>query len=1031
MTARASPIEVAKREFGIDPIEPYYFVALGDVRSDQRLRAVLDTETRLYEPDSFPGLLYAPAFMDAVFLFLKSGRVVDLTSDSVETANRSFETLFEHLEAIGAITASPDRELRTVKRDVLSTAPNETQEDGDATGEIDLSIDFEKIRKQLVAIPLFEPRDRLHFPQSDITIRLPSESGPGSTRYSYHETSGTLDLETSPDGDAFLGLDSEHEVGVLFTREELVAVFDHHGGSPVETDWAKNNAVIVSSRRDVSNTTIHVFAADGSLTYHTEQSRVADIAIGDAGRVAAYTHGHKPPVLTICECDNDGSLSTVEVEGYARVRYADETEEFFVGPTSDGVFTKALSTDGAVLRELGPNEVETRVERFLSQRGNVPLYEVRRQVQQDPSRFVSAIPDLVERLIDDGFAVQHGASVAEIFRALAREQPTAFTQHLDALFGLLADPTVPYQAESADKVIRELHAANIQRDTIVERLHRMVEQGDGKQRERAVRLFGTRTVDLSTHEETLNLLVGSLDEQMDPQLMLPTVDALQNATVAKAENPVLAKLVTDDRVGILVELLRFGHDRRGRDENALSMGVSIEDDGTETDEKSLTRRETELDDEELYYLNERTAALLEAIAKVHPDAVTPQLGRLLLDLKTEAESLENVRGNALDIIEALLDGNPESLSAAVDRHSQSVVELVAHSETPIGEAALRLLSRSRDERGNEVLREIASTPSHRLWQIATALTESEFADHREKDDTGHTIERATARLRQLPSDVVTTLHLPSPDELQEYRTTAGLDRAQLGHSVGLNRHFLEALEEGVLNPPLSALVEVAVHVAPDDTLLDEFPTGARLRTRRRAIDVSTTTLADRAGLSDHRLQAIEDGTADPRAHEIERVLIAIGDAEEPASYPDRPSLREAWIEYGTALARELGRLPKSSELIEQPGTAHNGSGLDREPGFDGDEDISPDVSMPETPHWAVFDSWDDLLADLEVGNEYRTSGAPLRASLLEDLRSVADQVSGLPTTTAIDEHGTYSYHYYKKEFGGIRAAREAAGLNSK
>jgi len=1027
VTTRESPIKVAKREFEIEPTEPYYFVRYGGVRSDQKLRTYLDAETRRYDPDKFPGMLYAPAFMETVFLFLNNGRLVDLTNTSVETAHQAFETLFEHFEAIGAVTTSPELEVRKVTRDVLSTSSNESQDSDSSSDDIGLSLNFENIREQLVAVPLFEPRDRLHFPQSDLTIRLPSDDAPGSTQYIYHETSGTLDLETPPEGDVFLGLDSEHEIGFLFTPEDLLAVFDHHGGGPIQTDWADNNAVIVSSFRDVSSTTIHVFAADGTLTYNTEESGVNDIAISADGQVVAYTHGRKPPVLTICQFGADGTVSTVELEGYARVKYADDTAEFFVGSTSDGVFTRALSLDGAINRELSPDESKTRVERFLSQRGNVSLHEVMLQVQQNPSECVGAIPDLLDMLTSDEFPPQERYSVPEIFRTLAREQPPAFEYHLDTLCSLLQKPTAPYQAKSADKVIRELYAADIQRDSIVERVFQLLKQNTERETERAIRLLGTRTLDLTTYEETLDLLIEFLDEEMEPQLMLPTVDALSNSTLAKKENLVLSKLATKDRVGTLVTLLRFGHDRRARDENALSMSISIET-STEADGQPYSERETELDADDLYHLNERVAGQLRVLARVYPNTVTPHLGRILLDLKTEAESLENVRTNALKIVEELLDADPESLSPAVERHRATIRELVQHPKVQIGEAALQLLSRSSVEQDNETLQEIASTPSHKHWQTARTLVESETSDQRRADDFGDTVADEYDRLKHLPTDELPPLHLPTPDEIRDYRTTAGLERAEVSGAVGYHHSYLKALEEGLLNPPLSVLVEITVRVAPDDALINGFPTGARIHLRRITADYSSATLSDKAGLSNSRLQAIEDGTVEPQAHEAEQLLIAIGDAEEPAAYPDKPQLREAWIKYGTALALELGRLPKSSELAEYPDASGDGSVPNLELGFNGDEEVSIDVEMPKPPHWAVFDSWDELLEELEVDNAYRTSGAPLRSSLLVDLKNVAEQVSGQPTTTVIDEHSEYSYHYYKKEFGGIQAAREAAGL---
>jgi transcriptional regulator with XRE-family HTH domain len=580
-------------------------------------------------------------------------------------------------------------------------------------------------------------------------------------------------------------------------------------------------------------------------------------------------------------------------------------------------------------------------------------------------------------------------------------------------------------------VIRELHLGNIQRDNIVKRLSQLVNQGTEEQTQRAIRLLGTQTLDLTNHEETLDSLIGLLDDEMKPELMLPTVQALRNSTIAKKNNSVLSKLATNDRVGTLVTLLRFGYNRRGQDEHTLSMSISVEA-STEADTQRHPERETELDNDELYHLNKQVAGQLRALATVYPNTVTPHLGRILLDLDSEDDSLENVRTNALKIIESLLDADPESLPSAVDRHREKVRELVQHSENQIGEVALKLLSQSSIERDEKIIQEIASTPSHKLWQTATTLVESKPSTQRinpeSHSDSVETVAGGLDRLNHLPADELPSLHLPTPKEIQNHRKTQDIKRAELSTAVGHHHSYFKALEEGVVNPPLSVLVETAVRVAPDDKIINKFPTGARIQSRRTTADYSVATLADEAGLSNSRLQAIEDGTVDPQAHEVEQLLIALGDAEEPPVYPDTPPLREAWIKYCTALAFELGRLPKSSELVEYPDAKADTSESGREPGFNGEEEVNVAVEMPEIPHWAVFDSWDELLEELEVTNEYRTSGAPLRSSLLTELRNIADQVPGQPTTTTLDDHSNYSYHYYKKEFGGIQAARDAAGL---
>lgn len=110
-----------------------------------------------------------------------------------------------------------------------------------------------------------------------------------------------------------------------------------------------------------------------------------------------------------------------------------------------------------------------------------------------------------------------------------------------------------------------------------------------------------------------------------------------------------------------------------------------------------------------------------------------------------------------------------------------------------------------------------------------------------------------------------------------------------------------------------------------------------------------------------------------------------------------------WIEFVSQLAEERGQLPASSDVREHP-------------------------DSPDTPFWEVFDGWSDVLESLDIETTRRTSNAPLRQCLVADLQRVAEQVDGKPTTGDIEANSEYSYYDFKSEFGGIKAARDAADL---
>jgi hypothetical protein len=113
--------------------------------------------------------------------------------------------------------------------------------------------------------------------------------------------------------------------------------------------------------------------------------------------------------------------------------------------------------------------------------------------------------------------------------------------------------------------------------------------------------------------------------------------------------------------------------------------------------------------------------------------------------------------------------------------------------------------------------------------------------------------------------------------------------------------------------------------------------------------------------------------------------------------------RTEWIRYVSNVAAEQGRLPASGDMRDRSDT-------------------------PGPPFWEVFEGWQSVLGALDIDTTYRTSNAPLRSRLIEDLQRVARLVDDVPKVADIKEYSDYTYRNYKNEFGGIRQARKVAGL---
>lgn len=126
--------------------------------------------------------------------------------------------------------------------------------------------------------------------------------------------------------------------------------------------------------------------------------------------------------------------------------------------------------------------------------------------------------------------------------------------------------------------------------------------------------------------------------------------------------------------------------------------------------------------------------------------------------------------------------------------------------------------------------------------------------------------------------------------------------------------------------------------------------------------------------------------------------------------------QQAWIDFVTELAEKQGQLPRAKDVIREP----------TKPG----EDRWKHPDAPNSEYWEVFeDSWDGVLASLDLETEYRSSGAPLRERLIQGLQATAKVIDGVPTGADFERETGYTTYNLKKEFGGIKAARRAAGVD--
>ncbi len=1041
METRKSPVEVARQEFAITSEKPYYWVRLLKSVHNETLAEDLDTEAVRYSPADFPGLLYQPLFGNETFVFINRGAIlVDLTSATAEEAEDSIDDLLSTLVARGVLDLADHTEIEAISPGQLSTdGVAATEEDG-----IDLTVSIPNIMQSMVRRPLFDPRDRLVVPNSDLTLLFDDLADGERIRYEYAGNQGFLELTASPDGATFTGIDTDEHIGFVFTRDRLRYQFE----TPESRFCSVSNSGAMILATSFTDATVVVYDETGTQLFETDIASIDGVTISPDGRQFGYA-GHvaklNQEVVVLCKRLDDGTVAQTTVTDYASVEYDTERGGFRVAEQSKDVFTALLAPDGTVIEEYdhetsrgNVNELLTRLTQQPTEDDDI-VADIRVAVQEEPALFAPHVPSFVKRLADNEFPQGPTTDIPRLFGTLAKETPSAFEPTLDQLFELLERPDVGHQSESAVAVFQQLLENGVAQERIVERLHRLVATDDEDRQRRALQaLQGIPAADLVGYEATLDQLLELLDREMPPKMMLPVTAVFSVHERQEGSAAIAERIVAADKTDVLVTLLRYGHNRRGDIiGSGVTFTISASLDDSETSSEEPSERNVALGEHELYSLNQRVATLLSTVASQRPDALVPHLGRLLLDVNTEGESMEVVRKNAAGIVETLVEQDPDGLEVAAERNADVIVELLNHDKARVGTLGVQLAALAGTERTQQEIQQIAETPSHQLWNDATdALDEvgsDTDSDRDAPDGSGgdsESVPKPLTRVAQFPVDPTVALSLPRPEDIERYRKDANKERSDIERrgeeAQRIHRSYIAALENGAVSPRLSVLTDVVFATTPDENVTAAFPTGPRIRARREELDVPRSELAEQAGCPDNRLRAIETNQADPQAHELERIVSALEGRDVEGAYPVRDTVREAWVEYGTALAEALGRFPKSREMVQD--AEGNPNLTDADIGFNGSESVYLDVEIPEVPHWSVFDGWDELLAALDVDTEYRASGSPLRSTLIEELREIDEVIDGRPTTSDIDEHSEYSYHYYKKEFGGIRDAFDTADI---
>lgn len=634
--------------------------------------------------------------------------------------------------------------------------------------------------------------------------------------------------------------------------------------------------------------------------------------------------------------------------------------------------------------EYDPNTSRDNVNQLLTQLSKQPIEDddivadIRVAAQEKPALFVPHVSLFVELLADDKFPQKTITDVTYLFETLAKEMPSAFKTTLNQLFELLESPNSEYQIKSAIVILQQLLKNDVAQGDIVEQLHCLLATGDEDCQRRATQaLHGLPATDLVGYEATFDQLLKLLNREMSPEMMLPIMTVFSIHSRQDGSAAIADRIVSADKTDVLVALLRYGNDQRGSNYESMMFTISISPNSAEITSEEQSEQTVALCGYELRTLNRMVTTPLSIIASQHPDALLPHFSCLLLDMNTQGNSMEVVRKNATDIVETLVKQNPDGLKIMAEQNADIIVELLNHDDAQVGTLGVQLATLADTKHTRREIQQIAETPSHQLWSDATDALDQFGSDAGYSHDNpgvssgdSDSVLEQLARVAQFPIDQTVELSLPRPEDIERYREDANKERSDIERrgeeAQRIHRSYIAAVENRAVSPQLSVLADIVFAMPTDENIATTFPTGPRIRARREELDTPRSELVEKAECSDNRLQAIETNQVDPQAHELERIVNALEGRDVERMYPVRDTVREAWIEYGTALAESLGRFPKSSEVVHSQNAEDNPNLSESDIGFNGSESVHLDVEIPEIPHWSVFDGWSELLSALRT-----------------------------------------------------------------
>lgn len=988
---------------------------------NEELAAHLDAAECRYDPATFEGLVVSRPVSNHCFGFLNHGAmVVVFTADSVDEAQEAYAELEDYLVTISA------RGERSGVSEAFNELPIETESApaeaavSTTSNTLSATIDIDAAFDQVVFDQLFGVRDRYVYPEENLEI-WKSRANQDRGSYKTGTEVGTLRITQAESGELYFGGNGSDGRGFVFDPERLWYQPVLHG--EVKDAILNADGSLVIAERDDEQTTVRCFDSDGVEVATVPDTEMPLMALDSTNWALCYTPDIGDYTATVRDIQTGVESSIAFDDQVKRITWSPDQEgfKFSVGGPAP---SHLIGTDGEIRevlkRETPYGPAAEIVEELLGE----PTLDGDAQTafnhatKQSPAAFRPHVSKLIRALAAGELPETGYPNIGQGFRHLASSIPEQFEPHIDQLLALIADEDSRFDTVAAT-ILTELVKSGGDDEHIRAAVIEQLRSTDYRAQKRAASIAGPLLLANSDDDELRGCLVGCLQLDQPVDLSLAVCRALRGRQ--QGEQRTVETLVAQGKVEVLTKYTRLGSNDRGIS-NRLSMSFGAADadnDGSQTGEQVWVIDEADRG-RAFYFLNKESSALLRSVATHDPEAVIPAVGVLTLDLLADGEAMKKTRENARNVLNTVVDQNPDGLSAVVDANVDTLLEALETGDGQTQRCVIRLIARGSSPKTQEPIREISSTPEHPLWDFTQ--TELREADSPLAPDTES---QKPGRLAHLSGDAG-TLHVPTPTEIADARAEQGAQHKDIARQTDVHWSYIEALEDGRINPPLSVLAEIWAVVMESEGGFDAFPTGTRCQNRRTAQGKSITTVADQAEIDETRLRQFEAGAADLTCSEVSRVLQALGATETAPAYPDRPTVRETWLTYVEQLAKALGELPRSSDAVAYAAIDERGTQVEGD--ATAEYGIAED-NLPELGHWAVFDGWNDVLNSLDIETEYRSSGAPLREELLEALEAASKAVDGVPTGADFERETAYTTYNLKKEFGGLTAAREAAGVD--